>query len=549
MNPNRQTKNIWIFIGFFLLGGVCNLLMRAMDSFVWTTILFSLNFAIYAGMLLFWMQSVRMRLLRTKARSYILLSTALMLLALLLRVFRYRIVAAGTLPSRYAAYAYWLYTLLIPTLFLMTAIRIRRGNERSDSRSERWLLIPTLFICLVALTNDLHGFVYMPKKAITFFDVTNGTYTYGIGFYLLFVWMGLLAASGIVILLRVTRKQAGNVMGYVLLVLILWLSLELLNIFVIERNDLPRMYATPEIRIFSMLAILEICIRHRLIPYNENHAGFFEKLMLPVLITDRELSPVYRSAVPVSFDRSELRRSIDAPCYPNEDTRLSGMALGAGFVFWTEDEKELHRENRRFAAANELLSEENDLIAVENKLKEKKAHLDAEARVYERIAASIYPKQKRIEALLKSTEPEREDFPKILAECCVLNAYSKRKSNLLLLSEDTLPKSNRELFLALQESARFLSGLGIDAAAVGEEYADFPLPLVHELYDSFETVLEAWLPQIKRMTVSLTGSGLRMAVEAEGPLNLPKTPLPMERKESDEFTFLTITPRKGGDTA
>lgn len=548
MKTNKQSISTWIFIGFFLLAGVCSLLMRTVST-LWETVLFSLNFSIYAGMLLFWMQSVRTRLLPTKARSYILLSAALMLLALLLRVFRYRIAETGTVLSRYAGYAYWLYTLLIPTLFLMTAVCIRKGAARNGNRSELWLLVPTLALCILGLTNDLHSFVYIPKTPLSSFDLTNGTYTRGIGFYMLYVWMGLLAASGIVILLRATRKRATGVMGYVLLVLVLWIGLELLNIFVIEPYNLRRMYATPEIRIFGMLAIFEICIRSRLIPHNENHVSFFEKLTLPVLITGQHFSAVYHSALPINAKEDELQSALDAPVYLNEDVKLSGMALDVGFAFWTEDEKELYRENRRLEAAGELLSEENDLIRVENELKEKKARLDAEARAYEKIAAVIYPRQKRIDALLEDTAPEREDFSEKLALVCVLNAYSKRKSNLLLLSEDSLPKSNRELFLALQESARHLSGCGIEAAAVGEEYTDFPLPLVHALYDSFETVIEAWLPYLKRMTVSLRPDGVRMAVETGGTLTLPQTPLPVERKESDELIFLTIRADEGRGVA
>ncbi|MBQ9534294.1 MAG: hypothetical protein IJU78_00400 [Clostridia bacterium] len=548
MGINKQNKRTWLFIGFFLLAGMCYLLNRT--SITWlNSLLFSMNFAIYAGLLLFWIQSVRVRLLPTNARSYILSAAVLMLGALILRVFRYRIVVTGTVPSRYAAYSYWLYTLLIPTLFLMTAIRIRQGAETSGKRKELLLLIPTLALCIFGLTNDLHRLVYIPTVPLSSFDINTGLYTYGVTFYLLFAWMGLMAASGIVILLRVTQKRASGVMGYVLLVLGLWLSLELLNIFVIEPHNLRRMYATPEIRIFSMLAIFEICIRSRLIPHNENHVGFFEKLTLPVLITDRELAPVYRSAIPINAEEDELRRALETPVYLSEDLKLSGMALTAGYAFWTEDERELHRENRRLASANELLSEENDLIRVENELKEKKARLDAEEKVYEQIALAIYPKQKQIETLLENTAPEKEDFSAALAKVCVLNAYSKRKSNLLLLSEAGLPKSNRELFLALQESARFLSGCGIEAAAVGEEYTDFPLPLVHALYDTFEAVLEAWLPQLKRMTVSMRPDGIRMAVEASGMLALPKTPLPVERKESDELTFLTIRAGDGGDAA
>ena len=216
------------------------------------------------------------------------------------------------------------------------------------------------------------------------------------------------------------------------------------------------------------------------------------------------------------------------------------MRLRPGYAFWAEDESELHRESDRLAEANELLSEENDLIAVENELKEKKAHLDAQNQVYDRIAAALYPKQKRIEELLECAPPESDSFPSALAECCVLNAYCKRKSNLMLLSEQSLPQPNRELFLAMQESARFLKCCGIDAAATGEEYSALPLEVVHALYDSFETLIEAFLPYMRRITVSLSPLGVRLAVEADQRPAMPGTMLPVAYRESDGCFFLTI---------
>jgi hypothetical protein len=309
------------------------------------------------------------------------------------------------------------------------------------------------------------------------------------------------------------------------------------------------MYHAPEIHVFSLLGLFEVCIRNRLIPYNENYTGFFSRLGLPVLITDSSLTPVYATDVPVSASPEQLRESLEAPVYIDGDIRLSGMSMLPGLVFWTEDESELHRESHRLAEANEILSEENGLIAVENELQVKKAHLDAQARVYDRISAALYPKQKRIEELLNSASPESDSFPAVLAECCVLNAYCKRKSNLMLLEEESLPRPNRELFLAMQETARFLKCRGIDAAATGVEYSDFPLARIHELYDSFEILIEALLPVMRRMTASLTPDGVRLTVEADPDAEigaaLPGTPLPVERVLSDGCLFLTIR-AKGG---
>ena len=322
-----------------------------------------------------------------------------------------------------------------------------------------------------------------------------------------------------------------------------------LNLLVFDWLHVHQPYSTQEINIFGMLGVFEICIRNHLIPSNENHIGFFEQLGRPVMITDRDLSPVYRTNKAVKASEEELRASLKQPVYPQENIRLSGMEIRAGYAFWTEDESELNRENRRLESANELLSEENDLIRAENELKEKKAGLDAQNMVYDRIAAELYPRQKRIEDLLESAQPDTEEFRRALGECCVLNAWCKRKSNLLLLDETALPKRNRELFLALQESARFLKCCGVKAAAVGEETTDFPLADIHDLYDSFEAIIEGWLPSMRQMAVSLQEDGIRLAVITERELPLPETILPVEKQISEGTVFLTVRRRKGGEAA
>ena len=543
MDIRRQKRNTWLYFGFLLLGGVANLLTRTRISIV-DTFMFSLNFMLYIGMLLFWMQSVRSRLLPTRARSYIVASALMMIVYLLVRVLRFRILT-GITVRRFVDYAYNIPMVLVPTLFLMTCIRISRGERAEERGRERLLLIPACALLLLIMSNDLHQLFYHRLIPLAEFHGIVGTYTYGPLFYFMYAWMVLTLLAGFAILIRnVWRRNLRGLLWFGGVVL-LWAAMSLLNLLVFTRLDLVRMYHAPEIHVFAMLGFFEVCIRNRLIPYNENYTGFFTNLGLPVRITDENFTLVYETNLPIRASEAQLAEASAAPVYLDEDTRLSGMELRPGYAFWTEDESELHREGRRLAEANELLSEENDLIAVENELKEKKAHLDAQNQVYDRIAAALYPKQKRIEELLESTPPESEGFPAALARCCVLNAYCKRKSNLLLLSEESLPMPNRELFLALQESARFLKCCGIDAAAMGEEYSALPLETVHALYDSFETLIEAFLPYLKRMTVSLLPGGVRLAMEAGENPGLPETELPVDCRESDGCTFLTIRAEGG----
>ncbi len=57
--------------------------------------------------------------------------------------------------------------------------------------------------------------------------------------------------------------------------------------------------------------------------------------------------------------------------------------------------------------------------------------------------------------------------------------------------------------------------------------------------------MEAFLPYLKRMTVSLSSAGLRIAMEAVQSPALPETALPVECRESDDCYFLTIRAEGG----
>ncbi len=548
MNQKARKRNTCLFIGFLLLGGIFHY-FDPTENLALNSFLFSGRFAIFAGLVLFWIRSVRSRLLPTRVRTYLTAAGVLMLSLLVIQVFSTRIVGDSVDPvwvSRCSKYAYWVPQMLIPALFLMAGVRICRGGQDGAGLDERLLMIPALFLSLMMLTNDLHHLIYRPKADYPELMIITGRYTHGPWFYLLYAWMILACVAGLILLFRETGRRPAKGIALLAGAALAWLVMLLLNLLVFDLLRVHQPYSTQEINIFGMLGIFEICIRNRLIASNENHTGFFAKLGLPVLITGPDLSPAYTTDCPLNASEEDLRASLRGPVCPREDTRLSGMGIRAGYAFWAEDESELHRENRRLESANEILSEENHLIGIENSLKEKKAHLDARNRVYDRIAAAILSRQRRISALLAGAKPADASFRRVLGECCVLNAWCKRKSNLLLLDEASLPVKNRELYLALQESARFLKCCGVEAAAVGDEETDFPLQNVHDLYDTFEAVIESWLPALRRLTVSLTDSGIRMAVETGEDLPLPETVLPVEKKSSEGTVFLTVRCGKGG---
>lgn len=75
--------------------------------------------------------------------------------------------------------------------------------------------------------------------------------------------------------------------------------------------------------------------------------------------------------------------------YPNADTRLSGKKLRTANIFWTEDEGELHKIERKLIKANEIIASSNELIRAENEIKEEKARVDFHNRTFEKIRIVI----------------------------------------------------------------------------------------------------------------------------------------------------------------
>ena len=301
MEHRATRRNTALFIGFLLLGGVFHYFDPTENLFL-NSFLFTGRFTVFAGLILFWIRSVRSRLLPTRVRTYMAAAGILMLCLLAVQVLSTRIVgdAPGDLKvNRFTKYVYWIPQTVSPALFLMACVRIRRGRQDGKKWDERWLLVPAVLLSGMVLTNDLHHLVYRPRADYPELTIVTGRYSQGTAFYLLYAWMILAFAVGLVLLFRETGRRPAK--GIVLLTgaTLAWLFMLVMNMLVWDWLRVHQPYSTQEINIFGMLGIFEVCIRNRLIPSNENHIGFFEQLGLPVMITDRELAPVYRTDRPV----------------------------------------------------------------------------------------------------------------------------------------------------------------------------------------------------------------------------------------------------------
>ena len=535
---SKQNRNTWLFVFFLVLAATANVLSKVF-SYGPDSLMTCFNYVILTGLLLFWAGSVRIRLLPSHARTYVYSAALLLLLYMLLRIFKYRFTVEPA-ALRYLTYAYWIPQMLVPALFLMACIRIRQGSCTDKKPWEALLLIPGFLSALTVMTNDLHFLVYVPKPGIPCFDMETGTYSYGPAFYCLYIWMILAAATGLILLFLATGRLQKRAVLELFYMVTLWFGIVLLNILYLDRYSRFHPFKVPDAHTFGMLGVMEICIRHRLIPYNENYSGFFRILRMPVLITDRAFRTVYHTESILPAGEVELKASLKGPLELAGDRKLSGTQIRGGYAFWAEDESGIRQAQKKLTEANETIEQENELIRAETEQKEKNAYLQSRHHIYHEIAEKLYPTQKKISQLLDSTCPGTEGFRDSIAGVSVLNAYVKRKTNLLLLAAEKDSLDIRELSMALQESADYLTLAGLRTTVRVQEDGFLPAERIVQLYDAFEQVAEQLLYRTSSMMISLSGGVFRFAAAADKAPDMDGIMLPVKVQRSEDILYMDI---------
>ena len=548
----RTAIPIILYIAAILAAGTCDVIAKQFIKVFMgdtassallpliSTVMFCVNMCVYLFLLVFWMRSVQRRLLPSRERTYMIMAALCTIALMLLRSIRYRMIGEMDFTSEEALfYLYYIPRTLLPALFLMMCIRIE--HKPKGRLDERLALIPAIVIMIGILTNRLHHFAFRPTGNG---PTTGHTFTYTDGWlsYVYDVFAILCVVIGLVLLTRANRRLHD-------IKKVLFPFFFLLTIFVMigfnalmSRLDNASMFKSQEIIAFGAVAIFESCIRNRLIPYNENYAGFFSQMRFPAMITDRSFSPEYRSAQSVSASREQLLGALDKPLYLDEDTKLSAREITAGYSFYTEDESELRHLNEKLRDANELIEGENDLIHAENELKAKQAQVDSRNLIYARIAEKMLPYHRRALSMIEDMEKSGDGFERKLARLNLLNAYIKRGTNLLLADEWKEDISTNELKGAFDELSLYLRYLGIQSniRVIGDAVSrNAALGLFTAVYEIASRLSD----ETSMLLIVIDGRSLRITSDGAAVSGLPDG---VTVEESGGLYYFGFTPEEGG---
>ncbi len=465
-----------------------------------------LSATIYFGLFIAWGVSLRRRIIQKQVLQLLLSIVGLMLLWFLLRTMRYLDITDNLAVDRWLWYAYYIPMLLIPLANIFVALSL---GKLEDYNLPRWLpliSLPTIFLMIMVLTNDLHLLVFKFPQGM---DRTSANYQYGVLYWFVLTWMILPIFVSIVAIISKSRVPRSRKILY--LPFVPYLGGLIYGILYVLGVPFLRVIAGDMTAIFCLftMGIFESLIHSGLIRSNTHYEELFHQSNIKAKITDNEGNVCYEVAL--------------ATAPSNRDMRTSTLPIHGGKITWLEDISEIRGLISSLDEINKELAKENSLLQAELELKEREIKLEEKLRLNNKITQKTEPKLRALENILSQEGDIAPCGRQQLVKICVLGTYVKRLANLLILKEERDIFSIRELEYSLMESVEALTQGGVLASLRARVSGEIAADDAMLLYDAFEEIVEAALPTLGALYVNFYAKdkAVRLKLQMDGE-NLPQ---------------------------
>lgn len=498
---NLKRDNRWfsysVCITILLLIGYC---LEAFDDMTQNAVIQALmrglRDVIHISLLMGWCISLHQRIMNVQMRRNLVAIGGLMIFWLTAKVIKYEFIADRTFwLGRYIWYSYYIPMILIP---LVGIFIIDHMGKPEGYRTPRWMnafYIPAFAILIGIFTNDLHQLAFSFHEGIQLFDYTYG---YGPIYFAAMAWFVLGGIYVVVMLLKKSRvpgsKRMQKLPAMIMGGAVVFWTLYCLGIF--RGCDLT----VVDCLIISLL--LESAIQSGLIASNTNYHKMFDASTVAAQIVDLDYHPQFVSSSALPLTQDEMKQ-IGERSVKKDHIILHAKPVKAGYVLWQDDVTELNDLMKQLQDVQQQLGRKNELLQAELRLKEQQAQLEEKNHLYNQIIDEVTPQLKKLAALLEQcSDPLLARSS--MAQMCVIGSYVKRRSNLLLLGEESQIVQAREIEYCIRESLDNLqlvdASVMLDAACEG----DIEIASIIAAYDFYESLVEKLLDKITAVMVRIS---------------------------------------------
>lgn len=493
----RKEILIYLFSILFIASAALLHILNERQALPFTVI--TLVFFLYAMAILLWARNMENRVLSASMAKRFKVIAFFLIGYLGTRTLKYQVLIQSPAAAARVRYAYYFFILTIVHMVFLTSLNV--GRSERDPIDERWRLlwVPTGLLIFFIITNDFHGFVFVPGGQTTGFGQYGPVYTLTMVYILLLAVLTLIFTSKQSLAEKRLKSMAwpllvlGICFLYTVLYMIDWAPFHYVKIA----------FQSAEFNILTVVFCIESLVFTRLLPSNRDYESFLSLSSLNMGMMDLKGNMVLQPDSGPKVGADEVRRALEHALSIDENTLLESSPIQGGTCFWFVDLTDFNRLKSQLMAANEEMLNENELLMANNKLKEEMAKVREQREIRETIHEKLQPQFARLKAIMDHLPDEKNAYEDALKDACILNVYIKRFSNLYLLSrnKDTLPLS--ELRLSFDESLDYLrlknkvTSLRWDAAGAVDTAVGIGL------YAAFEKILESYLASLTAVFVLL----------------------------------------------
>lgn len=497
---------------------------------------------IYIGIISAWYISLKMRIVEKRIQRHLCAVALLMIFWMVVRTIKFG--STNNTIQRYLWYFYYLPMLFIPLEAFIISMSL--GNKKLPGWI-KYLFVPANLLLLLVLTNDIHQRVFIFKDSL----LSTKAYTYGIGYYIVALWMITFAGISLFIMVSKCRLKDS------------WIYLPLFPFAISILYAIGYAKEVPFVRVWLtdltvaqclfFMSMFESCIQSGLIQSNVGYRELFEATTMKAELFNKDFKLLYSSIDNPVTDTNILKSALKEATLLDENTLIKGHDIKHGYIFWQEDISKLVSINKELELTQEELIDTGDVLKASHEQQERYLRLTEESRLYDLIELDTSEQVKILNEKVQRLK-EVEDINEarfLLGEIIVLGTYIKRKSNLIFIGREKKVIDIDELKLCLNETSSNLCLCGIDAKMIVDIKKEYPIGIIHKIYDYLEDILEISFSSLKSILFCVYEEKgviqVNATVDANSNFkNLKKIYPSVEiEKDEDELWYLTLKIKEG----
>ncbi|WP_297054340.1 hypothetical protein [Duncaniella muris] len=476
---------IWLFSAAALLFAVSAYRQLSMRYWPEDFLRPYLVWVVYMLLLFGWQYTITTKIMQKSMRSHLTAQNIVSILYLTVRYVQDAFLYVNIPWMRFTGYFINIAAIFIPLFGLYGAFYLGKAEDYRISRKWYLLLIPACFLSMLALTDDLHHFLYyiVPEE-----PQPNLYFHPYIGTYMIHIWaLGMIMYQVYVIYQRNGTTKSDplyqKLIPFYEPILLFLFSIPYAATAYVVRFELVEYSAG---LIFIIVLCWQLYILVGLIPVNTQYEEVFRRstVAMQILSSSGETIATSENAAditPVILEALKQNQHFSV----TKDIIMHLHQIPGGYMVWQTDLSQINHALRELQRLNAELEEEQDLLAQEIRIQSDETSIQARNDIYDSLSSEVAGQLVLLTALL-SESFSTDDWNRI----CLIGTYIKRFCNLRLTYQEQQTIPMGDLAISLQDMAKCMKNLEIRTSLDFCPTSNLAPELILLIMKTLETILE-----------------------------------------------------------